>query len=135
MVNVENSKIKVYFDGLCHLCSAEIVHYRKLRGSENIIFLDITSSEFNAALEGVDPVRVHREMHVRKADGTFAIGVDAFIAIWNELPRYRFAARWGNYPLPKLFLRAGYKIFATIRPYLPRKKGDCSESPYCEVRK
>jgi predicted DCC family thiol-disulfide oxidoreductase YuxK len=125
----------IYFDGLCQLCSREIKHYRKLPGSDGLIFVDITSPAFDAQKAGLDPMRVHREMHVRRADGSLAIGVDAFIAIWETLPRYHLAARLGKKALPHAVLAAGYFVFARLRPYLPRKKADCSASPYCEVAK
>lgn len=122
----------IYFDGLCHLCSREIDHYRKQKSAERLRFVDITSPEFDAVKERLDPFRVHREMHVRRSDGSLAIGVDAFLAIWDVLPRYRFAARWGRRTWANRVLRLGYQAFVQIRPYLPRKKADCSKSPYCE---
>lgn len=128
-------KVTVYFDGLCHLCSREISHYRKMKGSEQLAFVDITHPDFRPEKEGLDPERVHREMHVRKADGSLAIGVDAFIAIWEVLPRYHVAARLGRSSVPNLFLRAGYQVFAAVRPFLPRRSAECSESPYCQIPK
>ena len=68
--------------------------------------------QFSAEREGVDPVRVHKEMHVRRKDGTLAVGVDAFIAIWDALPRYSFAARIGKWKIPHLAMQAGYVVFA-----------------------
>ncbi len=128
---MNSNKVQVYFDGLCHLCSREIDHYRKQRGSEEIQFVDITAPEFDPMKAGLDPVRVHREMHVRKSNGSLKVGVDAFIAIWEILPRYHFAARLGKRALPHVLLTAGYHVFARVRPFLPRKKADCSASPYC----
>lgn len=128
-----NSKTQIFFDGLCHLCSREIQHYRKQTGNEDLEFVDITAPGFDAKQAGLDPIEVHRQMHVRRADGSLAVGVDAFIAIWEKLPRYHFAARWGKKAIPNALLRAGYSVFARVRPYLPRKKSDCSASPYCEV--
>ena len=124
--------IIVYFDGRCPLCATEIHHYQRLSPSVPIKYVDITHSEFNAEAEGVDPVKVHREMHVRLVDGKLAIGVDAFIALWNAFPRYRFAARWARNPIFYRMLKAGYFCFAKIRPLLPRKSADCSRSPYCQ---
>jgi len=129
------NKIQVYFDGLCHLCSREINHYRKQTGSDEIQFVDITAPDFEPKKAGLDPIRVHREMHVRKSNGSLVTGVDAFIAIWEVLPRYHFAARFGKRALPRALLTAGYHVFARVRPYLPRKKADCSASPYCEATK
>lgn len=127
--------LQVYFDGLCPLCSREIDHYRKQKGSGEIQFVDITAPEFDADKLGLDPIRVHREMHVRKTDGSLAIGVDAFIAIWEKLPRYHFAAKLGKKAIPHALLSAGYFLFARVRPYLPRKKAGCGASPYCEPPK
>ncbi len=128
---MNQNKIQVYFDGLCHLCSREIDHYRKQIGSQKIQFADITAPDFDPEKAGLDPIRVHQEMHVRKSDGSLTVGVDAFITIWESLPRYHFAARLGKKALPHALLTAGYHVFARVRPYLPRKKAECSASPYC----
>ena len=124
--------IVVYFDGLCRLCSAEIEHYRVQQGSDKIRFVDITDLAFNAETEGVDPFKVHQIMHVKKSDGTFALKVQAFIEIWKVLPRYQWAARWAEMKGVRPFLDSGYWMFTKVRPYLPRKTKDCSNSPYCE---
>jgi predicted DCC family thiol-disulfide oxidoreductase YuxK len=124
----------IYYDGLCYLCSREIDHYRKQSGSDALRFLDITAPDFDANAEGVDPVQVHKVMHVRRQDGTLATGVNAFIEIWKVLPKYNWAARLAVRSLPNLVLNVGYQAFATIRPFLPRKKGDCAASPYCETK-
>ncbi|MBN2243084.1 MAG: DUF393 domain-containing protein [Acidobacteria bacterium] len=124
---------KVYYDGLCHLCSREIGHYRRQKGAESMQFIDITAADFDAAREGLDPYRVHREMHVRTGDGRLATGVDGFIEIWERLPRYRWAARAARNRLLKAFLDLSYRAFARIRPILPRKKNPCGDSPYCNL--
>lgn len=125
------SRLTIFYDGLCHLCSREIAHYRQVPGHEQFNFVDITSADFSASAHAVDPRLVHQQMHVRRQDGTLAVGVDAFIAIWEELPRYRFAARWAKVPVVHSILQIGYAGFAFLRPYLPRKKANCESSPYC----
>lgn len=125
--------ITVYFDGLCRLCSREIRHYQKLEGADRVRFVDIAQADFKAEKEGVDPVDIHRTMHVRDRNGKLQLGVDAFICIWSELPSLRFLV-----PLAKLapihfILRCGYFVFSKIRPLLPRK--NCETSPYCEVKR
>jgi predicted DCC family thiol-disulfide oxidoreductase YuxK len=124
----------IYFDGLCLACSAEINHYRKLPGAENFSFIDITSPDFKAAEHGLDPHLAHKVMHVRDTKGILHQGVDAFRAIWNELPRYHFLYRLSENKVMRALLNIGYEGFVKIRPYLPRKKSDCSSSPYCEVK-
>jgi predicted DCC family thiol-disulfide oxidoreductase YuxK len=126
--------LTVYFDGLCVLCSREIDHYRKQQGSELIRFVDITHPSFDSSNEGLDPVRVHKVMHVKTGDGQLRTEVDAFISIWEVLPRYHFAARMARLAWLRPVLDAGYHGFARIRPWLPRRdRRGCEQSPYCET--
>ncbi len=127
------TKPRVYFDGLCQLCSREIDHYKKQKGSETLEFIDITSPKFNAKIEGLDPFLVHKVMHVKRSDGTLATEVDAFIEIWKHLPKYNWAASLAQKPWVRPVLDIGYIGFAKVRPYLPRKKALCEDSPYCET--
>lgn len=129
------AKGTIYFDGLCLACSTEINHYRKMSGAEKFNFLDITDSHFNAELHGIDPNKVHKVMHVRDPNGRLFEGVDAFRAIWRELPSYHFLYVLSNRRIARSFLDICYDAFVVLRPYLPRKKSDCANSPYCEVKK
>lgn len=124
-------KISVFYDGLCQLCSREIDHYRKMRGAEQIQFVDITASDFNAEALGLDPLEVHRNLHAKDAGGKLYVGVDSFILIWSHLEalkRVACVAKW--FPVKKS-LDFGYAAFTRVRPLLPRKK--CADSPYCEL--
>ena len=85
--------ITVYYDGLCKVCSKEISHYRKQRGADSIAFVDICSKDFDPRAEGLDPVRIHQVMHVRRQDGSLALKVDAFIEIWSVLPNLEWQAK------------------------------------------
>lgn len=128
----------VYFDGLCVVCSREIDHYRKSRGAGRIDFVDICGVDFDPVAHGLDPFAVHRVMHVKRPDGSLATRVDAFIAIWETLPGYRWLARMARFPLIRPVLEVGYDAFVAIRPYLPRRKASaaqCDTSPYCDVRR
>jgi predicted DCC family thiol-disulfide oxidoreductase YuxK len=128
-------RLTVYYDGLCVLCSSEIDHYRKQVGADQIQFVDICGPSFDAVKEGLDPFEVHRVMHVRRADGSLAIRVQAFIEIWSSLPKYKWAASLAKKRTINQILEIGYTVFAKIRPFLPRRKKaqGCEESPYCEV--
>lgn len=126
-------KLKIYYDGLCILCSREIDHYKKLRGSEKLEFIDITDSSFDAKKEGLDPFEVHKVMHVRTPSGQTYTKVRAFVEIWKHLPRYRWAVPIALNPVVKPILEAGYSLFARTRPYLPKRKKLCENSPFCEI--
>jgi predicted DCC family thiol-disulfide oxidoreductase YuxK len=124
----------IYFDGLCRVCSAEMNHYRGLSGAENFQFIDITLPDFKAEAHGIDPHQVHKVMHVRDPKGQLHQGVEAFRAIWKEIPRYQFLHRLSDHKPVRGLMEMGYRFFVKIRPYLPRKKSDCSASPYCELK-
>lgn len=125
----------IYFDGLCLACSTEINHYRRLPGSEKFNFLDITDPQFKPQEHGIDPYSVHKVMHVRDPQGRLHQGVDAFRAIWREIPRYQGLYSLSEKKVVRSILEVGYKFFVVIRPYLPRKKSNCENSPFCEINK
>ena len=129
------TELKVYYDGLCKVCSKEIDHYKKQDGADRIEFIDICSDQFDAVKSELDPIQVHKIMHVRRKDGAVLTRVDAFIEIWKVLPKYKSFAKIANKPLIKFGLEASYSCFAVIRPYLPRStsSADCGQSPYCET--
>jgi predicted DCC family thiol-disulfide oxidoreductase YuxK len=120
------STLTIYYDGLCPLCSREMAHYRKRVTGDSVQFVDITEPNFDAAAAGVDPARVHRLMHV-KLDGEMRVGLDAFIAIWDAVPGYRWLARTARLPGVYLLMSIVYHVFAWVRPWLSRRKrADCS---------
>jgi predicted DCC family thiol-disulfide oxidoreductase YuxK len=131
---MKTSSGAIYFDGLCLACSAEINHYKKLAGSQKFQFIDITDSNLKAKQHGLDPALAHKVMHVKDPEGQLHQGVDAFRAIWKELPRYQFLYALSEKSYIRPLLNIGYELFVQIRPFLPRKKYDCSASPYCEVK-
>ncbi len=125
-------KLEIYYDGLCRLCSAEIEHYRGCKHKGNLLFTDITKPSFRAEAAGLDPKKVHVHLHARSSDGTLFLGVDAFIEIWKRIPEYQWAAKIAKITPVRLILKMGYAGFVRIRPLLPKKKQQCSDSPYCE---
>lgn len=128
--------ITVYYDGLCKVCSKEISFYRNQLGADSIKFVDICSQDFDAKVEGLDPVRIHQVMHVRRQEGTLALKVDAFIEIWSVLPRFQWLAKAARWAPVNAGLHLGYAGFSIIRPFLPRytSPADCRESPYCDLK-
>ena len=127
-----NDQIKVFYDGLCVVCSSEINHYKKMKGSENILFVDITAPEFNPLTEGLDPQKVHEELHAKDSTGKLHVGVDTFILIWSKLDKLKWLSKAAQKTLLRKFLQLNYSVFVKVRPYLPRKS--CETSPYCDIK-
>ncbi len=111
---------RIFVDGECLVCSLEVRHYENIaKGTLEII--DISSPNFDAQSFQLDEKNTHRYFHVQKPDGTFAVGVDAFIYLWDVLPQYRFLARIAKNKFVRSVLELGYRIFVIVRPYLPKR--------------
>lgn len=127
----EQQQIKVFYDGLCHLCSREIDHYKKMRGADKINFIDITAPGFNPEAEGLDPFDVHRNLHSKDEEGRVHKGVDTFFLIWSNLDAIKPLVPFVSKRPIKAVLKGMYAVFVRVRPYLPKK--NCENSPYCET--
>ncbi|MFO0573087.1 MAG: DUF393 domain-containing protein [Polyangia bacterium] len=127
-----NPQLTVFFDGACPICSREIAHYRRRDSEGRLRLVDIAAPSFDAAAEGVDGEQVKRSLHVRRRDGQLITGLDSFIAIWDALGLHT-AARLARLPGVNLLLRAGYRVFAAVRPYLPRRRDAGCSDDRCAV--
>ena len=125
-----SENIKVYYDGGCYICSREIELYRRKDTHRRIHFTDINHPKFDAKIEDLNPDEVNRLFHVRKKNGEIVVGVDGFIAVWEEISSLNFLARAARIRFIRFFLDLGYKLFVLVRPYLPRKK---CETDTCQI--
>lgn len=118
--------LKVYYDGLCHLCGREMSHYAGLPGIDGRVeFVDIADPGFDPIAEGVDPIRVHTVFHAKRPDGRILVGLDAFRALWRASPGYGWLAALTSLPVIDPVLRLLYRGFAEVRPLLPKRKTTC----------
>ena len=122
-------ELKIYYDGLCPLCSREIDHYRNKDHQGLIEYIDIANSSFDAKAEGLDPENVHKRFHAKKADGTIVEGVDAFIEIWKTLKVFKPLKAMAESKVARPVFDIGYNVFAKIRPLL--RKNEC-EADVCQ---
>src|SRR3954463_5454088 len=80
------SKLQVFYDGACPLCSREMRGYQARDREHHVDFVDIANPNFDAAAFGLDPVRVQQVMHVRTPEGKIYTQVHAFRKLWKALP-------------------------------------------------
>jgi predicted DCC family thiol-disulfide oxidoreductase YuxK len=124
------SKLILYYDGLCPVCSREVRHYHGIRGAaEQVEFVDYTDPAFDAAAEGLDRQALDRYLHARLPDGRMQVGYDAFVALWRAVPGYGWLARLASHRLLRPLFRLGYGCFAKVRPWLPKRKQSCPLKP------
>jgi len=122
--------LTVFYDGSCIVCSREIGRYRGLSSGDRLRFIDISAPDFAAETYGRSREEFMVQLHVRDARGVFFLGVDAFPVLWSALPGagYRWLVRCIGLPGIHLLAVIGYRLFARLRIYLPRRRdGACGE--------
>lgn len=86
-------KTEVLYNADCPVCSYEIDHYARIveRDALAIAFSDLNNSK-DVGQWGLTADQAARRLHVRKNGKVFS-GIPAFIALWQDMPRYRWLAR------------------------------------------
>ena len=108
----ENLMITVFYDGKCGLCSREIGHYMKISPPTTFIWRDIANEPHHLKKINVSQSDALRRLHVSDQTGTIYVGIDAFIAIWRKLPRWRLLALICSIPVVRSILSLLYNKFA-----------------------
>ena len=124
MTEEQSTKPTVLYNGACPVCRREIEHYQRLddRNGQGIGFTDI--SEPAAVLKECALTRdqVKRRLHVIDADGRLLVGIPAFAAIWDHLPRYQWLAAIVRLPLLCNLLSWAYEVIAFGLYYTDRRR-------------
>ena len=105
---------KVYYNSLCPVCRAGVESQRRRMAAAGAPaeFCDISQHPESLLEIGAELEAVRERLHVREADGTLAIGADAFTALARATPGQGWLARLGALPLVKPLLRLAYNAFA-----------------------
>ena len=87
---------KVFYNNSCSICRFEINHYKKI--TKNIDWIDISNEKSSLTQTKLDSKSLLRRLHLIK-QGKLYSGVDAFIQLWSEIPRYKFLANLIKKPI------------------------------------
>lgn len=129
--------LKVFFDGSCMVCAAEMTSYLRKEHAGRLQFVDISASEFDPTPYGISLKTFMYEMHAIDREGHVYRGVEAFRAIWLAFPASTLYGLLGfliALPGVHLLARFAYWCFARIRKFLPKKHGACRYGT-CELDK
>ena len=85
--NVNDPLTKVYYNESCSICRFEINHYKKFE--KKIGWVDVTNNKSAVDETKKQPTELIRRLHVLK-DGQIYNGIDAFLIVWEELPKYKW---------------------------------------------
>lgn len=108
--------LTTFYDGSCPVCRPEIDHLKRLgrRAGRRLAWRDVSRDPDALALFGIDGAAAKRRLHVLDAEGTLHGGVDAFAALWSELPSHRWLARLVQLPVIHFVAGALYDRGAAI---------------------
>lgn len=112
--------VEVFYDGACPLCLREVGIYQRMNGGDGLDWRDVSATCPAPDLTQEDALA---RFHVRRADGSLAVGAEAWAALWRAMPSL---ARWGRLLDRQPFLTIGaigYRGFLLIRPLLQRLAG------------
>ena len=107
--------INVFYDDRCPLCTREIEYYKKITPPSTINWYGISKHEETLKKHGISLIESLKLLHATNQEGKMKIGVDAFILIWQNLPRWNWLATVIKLPIIYQISGALYAFFAERR--------------------
>jgi len=129
--------LRIFYDGSCSVCAAEVERYGRLDQEGRLILVDISAPDFKPACHGISLAEFMYQMHTIDQAGRVYKGVDAFWAIWQAFPASTLFGLLGTVitlPVINPIARLCYRGFAGIRKYLPKRGDDCTAGS-CRIGK
>ncbi len=115
-----SDKLRVYYDGDCPLCQAEIAFYQKRIDRSAADFINLSTADDAALGDGLTCEAALARFHVRDADGRLHSGASAFARIWLVTPGFGWLGRLMLTPGVRHLADAAYGVFLHVRPALQR---------------
>lgn len=120
--------LRIFYDGACVICAAEVEHYGRKDHARRLVLVDISAPDFDPQPYGISREALLRQMHAIDDQGEIFRNVEAFWAIWQAFPSstiYGLLGRIITLPLINPLARCGYQLFARLRKYLPKRQRSC----------
>ena len=92
--------------------------YQRLAEAAHIDNLTFQNIATGALPDGYDRDTLLRHIHAKEGE-TMLVGVEAFIAMWLRLPKFKYLARAINWPIMRGMTGLIYNLL--IAPYLYRR--------------
>ena len=112
-------QMKVFFNNSCKICKAEIDLYKKEKIKE-INWIDISNNSTAKLETNKNDKELIRRLHVIN-EGTVYSGAEAFLLVWNKIPKYKFLYKFFKLPIIFQIFSVTYEIIAFFL-YLKNKK-------------
>lgn len=116
--------VQIFYDGDCSVCAAEIESYLGRNHGGRLCGVNINAPGFTPP-PGLTLASLMFQLHVIDDGGTIYRNIEAFQVIWRAFPEsrlFRLLADSIDLPLLNPLARCGYRIFARLRRYLPKRR-------------
>lgn len=112
---------RALYNGACPVCDKEMCHYAGYVSEHAlpIAFDDLNQTDLTKW--GVTEDEATRLLHVQHG-GALYVGFDAFLVLWEQMPRYRIFARLGRLPVIYHVCAWGYANIVARIIYLQHKR-------------
>ena len=97
------AQLEVLYNADCPICRREIEHYKRISG-DDLAYVEITAK--SAADWGLSEDQAAKQLHVRRG-AQVSVGVEAFVAIWRQLPYFWVLAPIVNFKPIKVIASVG----------------------------
>ena len=113
------AELKIFYDGGCPLCLAEMKHLLRLDIYKKIDLVDINQQGFQAKYPNISRTKADQILHGQLADGSILLGLDVTHKAWSLVGKGKWTAiiRW---PIIRLIADFFYLQFARHRHFLSR---------------
>jgi len=107
-------KLRVFYDGSCPLCAAEMKQLAAADSAGHVDLQDISRPEFAERFPHIDPEQADRILHGETDDGTQLFGLDVTVLAWS-LAGKGWRVNWLRWPLIRPVADRVYRFFARHR--------------------
>lgn len=122
-------KVTIFYDSECKLRDREISYYKRLDKFHKLHFYPLIEANDSLQALGVNRIQALQKLHGLSNSGQLHIGVDAFMIMWQALPKWWVLARVLKLPLLKRIAVFIYEKFAAWRY---SKLAHCEHHDMCQ---
>ena len=113
------AELKIYYDGGCPLCLAEMKHLLKLDQQKKLVLIDINQQDFEQKYPHINRREADRILHGELADGSIILGLDVTHKAWSLVGKGKWTAMI-RLPIISSVADFAYLQFARHRHFLSR---------------
>jgi predicted DCC family thiol-disulfide oxidoreductase YuxK len=135
MPNFPAYPLQIFYDGSCSVCTAKMAVYQGKEHDGRLLFIDVSSLDFDPAPYGISLEAFLYELHAIDGNKRVYRGVNALRAIWQAFPGssfYGLLVALITCPGINQLAQLAYWSFARMRRFLPQSHARCSKG-HCGI--